>query len=123
MQSIIDNAPPEFQRTIRQSLLMTQFGDNSAFQFAEKVTSEHIDKMIDNSEKVSDRSFRFASRQQIMNFFYILVSVGVFIFLTIYLSGDNPQLYKDIISYALTFLAGTGLGFGIKSHLSNKDND
>ncbi len=102
---------------------MTQFGDNSAFQFAEKVTSEHIDKMIDNSEKVSDRSFRFASRQQIMNFFYILVSVGVFIFLTIYLSGDNPQLYKDIISYALTFLAGTGLGFGIKSHLSNKDND
>jgi len=38
------------------------------------------------------------------------------VFLTIYLTGRNPELFREIIKLLITFAGGIGLGYGIKSY-------
>ena len=81
----------------------------------EKITEEHINKVIDGNENDSKRDFEYAKLSKFYNLIYFTIIVAAFIFITFYMSNNNSQLYKDIIQYILTFAAGAAGGMGWKS--------
>jgi len=116
----VDSTPSELKRQIKTSIMMSSLSGMMPSPFLKKFTKEHIDKLIDYSEKDSERGFTFSKRTQNFRLIYILLGLMVFIFLTLYLAKDNTNLFITLISHLIALLAGTAAGFGLKSQLDKK---
>jgi hypothetical protein len=95
--------------------------------FMEKINEQHIDKVLDYSEKQDERDFTEAQSERRIAFIRFLVIVGLFVFLfvflTIYLVDRDKELYKDILKVALGALGGLAAGYGLGKRSVNKDDE
>lgn len=96
---------------IRQTMISGVLGRKNPI--ADKITSEHIEKMIDGSEKDSEREYNEKKNQRWFVFAIILLGAGLLIFLTIYLAKENAATFMDILVPILAFLGGMGAGYGV----------
>ena len=81
----------------------------------EKVTSDHIGKVLDSYTREAEFKYKYASSQRWFNLGYVLLSVVLFVFLTIYLSSNQSGTYLDILKTIFVFAGGFGGGYGYKS--------
>lgn len=119
---IIEKLPPEEKKLITESfqLTMGSFSSSPITPIIKKLTPEHITKIIDSSDESDRRQYRFALWSRGYMTLYILIGIGLFIFLTIYLSKNQTDLYKSIIEVLVAFLGGFGVGTAYKSSKSNR---
>ncbi len=83
----------------------------------EKITPEHIDKILDHAGKSDERAYEDHGTSRKFTLAYVLISIALFIFLTLYLVETNKALYLEILKLAITFVGGFGGGFGIKTYI------
>jgi Trk-type K+ transport system membrane component len=76
---------------------------------SEKVTSDHITKIIDNSDVQDKRDRDERKQEKIYNFLILFVALIFVAFLIIYLK-DNEKLLTTIITAILSFAGGFGIG-------------
>lgn len=82
---------------------------------SQKFNDNHIDKfleMVQNSERLNHRKL---THQRIMGIFILLIFIGFFIFLTLFLARSFQVIYLELIKLFLAFFAGFGGGYGLKS--------
>ncbi|UTC82689.1 hypothetical protein [Treponema denticola] len=124
----IDNAPPEIKHALQQfslGILSTQQISSRSSKFfdniSDKITEDHIDKIIDKTDTTDKREFIFNIFIQIRNLLLVSGCIALFVWLTIYLASKNEPLYKEVLKITVSFLGGLGLGFGIKSYRKKSD--
>jgi hypothetical protein len=111
---IIEELPPEERKRITSFLMMSSIQSSPLSPIFKKLTPDHITKIIDSSDKNNQRSYEFALWSKLNTFIVLLLGLGLFLFLTIFLAKSNVGLYKDIVQYLFTFLGGFGIGYAYK---------
>lgn len=117
VSEIIEKLDPDDRKVITKSfqLMMSGFTPSPITPIIKKLTPEHITKIIDYSESEDKRHYRYASWNRFYFTLYVLAAIAVFIFLTIYLSKGNMDLYIKIVELLIAFAGGFGLGVGYKN--------
>lgn len=115
---IMEKLPPNVQQQITSLLISQQRFGNPPNPLTAKITSAHIDKLIDSSEKDSERSHEDRTRDRIAHGFYVVLFLSVFVFLVWFMIDKNKELLTELIRYLLAFAGG----FGLKAYL-DRDRD
>ncbi|MDR1876418.1 MAG: hypothetical protein LBQ84_02200 [Flavobacteriaceae bacterium] len=76
---------------------------------SDKITSEHITKLIDKSDSLDLRDREERKENKYYNITILLIGLVFLGFLIIYLKEDKELLYKIIIAI-VSFIGGFGLG-------------
>jgi len=106
-----DNIPQENQEN--PTFFGMRMGVNISdanFALLDKITPEHMDKMIDASASDEQAKRKIQSRRQWLNLVYAVLAMAVFVFLIIFLRSDT-DLLVTVITIAVSFLGGLGTGF------------
>jgi hypothetical protein len=112
-EEMLENLPPEVKRIIQ--LTSSSYSGPFPSSNLPELNEKHIDKLLDISEKDDERRYKDAQRSRFFGLAYILIGVSVFIFLTLYLHGKTPDLYKLIIELFIVLAGGIGIGYGYKN--------
>lgn len=99
-QALLDKLPPEVKQQITTFLLSHQrIGFPAQNPLANKITTEHIDKIIDNSEKESERDFK----ARWFTLAYAVLAMGFLVFLFIYLLTIDKALFLEVLKLISLF--------------------
>ena len=82
---------------------------------SQKFNDKHIEKFLDLTEEFERLNYKKWIQQRIFRVVVLLVCVGFFIFLTLFLARSFQAIYLEIIKLFLAFLAGFGGGYGLKN--------
>jgi len=115
---IVKNLPPQ----IREFFLSVTSSKQSAIsqsdfftnKLADKMTEQHIDKILDSVREDNERQFRYANNQRNYNLIYVIISITLFVFLTVYLVKDSAEIYYKILEIIALVFGGIGIGQLIK---------
>lgn len=113
--------PKPVRRVITQFMGEMRRSGPVASPLMEKLTSEHIDQLIELTNEDSKLEYRDAQQRRKYSIVYSLIGSALFVFLVIYLSSSNPDLLEALIGYLIAFLGGLGGGYGIKSWRDRRD--
>jgi hypothetical protein len=80
----------------------------------------HVTKILELAEKDDERAFADAQASKKYILGYVLIFSVLFIFATVFLVGQNTELYKEMLKLLAMFLGGLGSGFGLKGYLDRK---
>jgi len=112
----LKNLPPEARKIVEFGMSMHRLGPMPN-PLTEKLTEQHIDKILEISARDDELSFKDAARSRWFTLIYVIIFVALFIFLTIFLVGADKELYKEAVKLFAVFLGGFGGGFGVKSYM------
>lgn len=115
---VLSKLPPEVRRAVEFSL--QSFSAPIFHPIVKKITEGHIDKVLDSTEKDSQREYRDRMAGRWFGLLYALIGAGLFVFVTIYLAGQDKELYRDILTKVIIFFGGGGLGYGVKAFLDRE---
>lgn len=95
-------------------LMMSSFSQTSN-PLAEKITESHITKVLDNSEKDSEREFEFnkleLQDQQSSKWFFLAIFIISLIFIgfiIVFLSGVDKETMRFVLGIIVGFIGGFG---------------
>jgi lipopolysaccharide export LptBFGC system permease protein LptF len=95
-------------------LMMSSFSQTSN-PLAEKLTENHIDKVLDNSEKDSEREFELdkleLKDQQSSKWFFLAIFIISLIFIgfiIVYLSNVDKETMRFVLGIIVGFIGGFG---------------
>lgn len=117
---ILENLPPEIKRTMEMAISM-QTG-RMPNPILSKLTEEHITKILDQSEKEDENSFKDTQSSKAYNLIYFVITVLLIVFFVIYLADRDKALLLNLADKALYILAGFGGGYGFKAFRDSKKN-
>ena len=82
----------------------------------EKFESEHVTQFLSQTHETDqeERTLRRSGRW--FHFGYTILGLGVFVFLTVLLLPEQPELYTEIMKSACLFAAGAAGGYGLKAY-------
>lgn len=83
---IVKKLPPEQGKTIKRSFEFMVSATNipSYYPLLKKLSGEHLNKIIEYSEKDDERGFRFACISKFYTLILTILGMGIFIFLTVF---------------------------------------
>lgn len=114
VEAILKTLPEEEQGKFRSVVsTMLQFSGPAPNPLIDKITSEHLTKIIDGSEKQSERVA--VDRRESRGHTRFLVVAGMVTFLIasgIFLWGGQPQLLTTLVQFGIVFAGGLGAGAG-----------
>ena len=110
---IMEKLPPNVQQQITSLLISQQRYGSAPNPLVSKITPEHIDKLIDSSEKDSVREHENRGHDRLAHAFYVVLFLGVFVFLVWFMIDKNKDLLTELIRYLLAFAGG----FGLKAYI------
>lgn len=76
---------------------------------SEKVTSEHITKLIENSDNQDKRDREERKSEKNYQIAFLIIALVFLAFLIVFLKDDQELLYKIIIAI-ISFIGGFGIG-------------
>ena len=114
---VLDDLPPKFKREFIREVSMIRSG-SVANPIYSKINEDHITSIITEGAESNKRDFEDAQRERYFKFAIVLVGVGLFIFITLYLARDNAELFTNILVGSATFIGGAGVGYGYRSRQS-----
>ncbi len=117
-KDVLEQLPPEIRKIV--SMQVSSIGTPRHNPIISKINEGHIDKILDLAGKDDERTHNDVREARKYNLFYVLISVSIFIFLTIFLATSNTDLYKEILKLFAIFAGGFGGGFGVKSYLDKR---
>ena len=117
-KDVLDQLPPDVRKIV--SMQVSSISAPRQHPIAAKINESHIDKILELAGKDDERSHEDVKEARKYNFAYVVISFGVFIFLTIFLANSNTELYKEILKLLAVFAGGFGGGFGVKSYIDKK---
>jgi uncharacterized membrane protein len=110
----LEKLPPETRSVVLAQLKQTTIGF-PANPFSNKITSEHLGKIIDSSEKDSEREFEFSKLelkdQQSSKWFFLAIFIISLIFIgfiIVFLSGVDKETMRFVLGIIVGFIGGFG---------------
>jgi len=106
-----DEPPQEIKQMLSSYLLSIQSEQrfiSGTDKIAEKITEEHIGKIIDISEKEDERSFKAFKFGRIVGLIIFMVSLA-FAFVLLLVFKDS-EYFPTILTAIFSFLGGLGVG-------------
>ena len=79
----------------------------------DKFESPQISQALDNMDKSDERHFKAHIFERKIMFTAFLIIIALVIFLTIYLSKSDKDLFITLLTIIFSFAGGFGAGFGI----------
>lgn len=73
------------------------------------------DKLLELSENFERLKHKKWVHQRNISIIFLLIIIGFFIFLTLFLAPSFQFIYLEVIKMLLAFLAGFGGGYGFKT--------
>lgn len=117
---LLNKLSPEARKVVEVGMMSMQRFGPMPNPIAEKLTPNHIDKILNIAEKDDERSYKDTGQSRKYTLIYILIFAALFIFTTIFLVGSDKELYKETMKLFSVFLGGLGSGFGIRSYMDKK---
>jgi hypothetical protein len=117
---VLEQLPPELRKAF-ESFSLRAFSGPVFNPVLNKVTEGHIDKVLDQTDKDSQREFQDRQRSRVFALLYGLLAAALFVFVTIYLAGQDKELYRDILTKIIIFFGGSGVGYGFKAWRDRDD--
>lgn len=112
----IQKLPPE----VKEFISMMGFSGPVTPPFLNKVNEEHITKVLEITDKDSQRTYDDAQSSKKYSLAYLVLSFLLFGFVIVYLADRNATLLRDILVILGVFAGGFGAGYGVKAY---KDKD
>ena len=112
--------PREIRRLIMGSM-QTRSSGIQRHPILEKVTAEHIDKIIEYNYQEGKNAFKLSSSNRWFHALYVFIGVGCVIFLITYISPSNKDLINDILKILAGLIGGFGFGYGLGSRKRERD--
>lgn len=106
-EELLEGIPQEDRGIIQRSL--TMMSGRMPNPISKKITSEHIGKLIDNSESQDRRESKDKNFSRIYHVLIILIALAFVSFL-IYTFRGNNEVLVPMITGILAFLGGLGVG-------------
>lgn len=121
-KSLMDCVFNEIPEPIKEKLIFaaSHYSGPVPNPIVEKMTSSHITSIIDTISKDEDNSYKLKREGRIYSLIYIVLFLGLLIFLICFLIDKNPEFLKDFFYKGLIFFGGAGGGYGYKAYLSKK---
>ena len=109
-EEVIEKLPSPAKEFVRQQMSMVMSGP-APHPLMSKIESEHITKIIDSTEKESQRAFQDSQSSRKWNFAW-LVFIGLFIFsvFCLFIFADKAEYIVPIGTAMLGFAGGFGIG-------------
>jgi len=115
---VLSKLPPDVRRAVEFSL--QAFSGPVFHPIVKKITEGHIDKVLESAENDSKRDFKDRMAGRWFGLIYAVIGALLFIFLTIYVAGQDKELYRDLLTKVIIFFGGGGLGYGVKAFLDRE---
>lgn len=113
---VLEKVPPEVRRQfVAFFSMITSRGpmpDPIVSKLADKVTEEHITKLIETLNIDSEREFKDCQLGRLFQFGIAFIGLIFFGFLVVQLKSTNPDLLMDLVIGVASFLGGLGAGLG-----------
>jgi hypothetical protein len=120
---ILAKLPPEIRQQVILMMSYQRLGMPSSNPIAAKVTPAHIDKLLDNSEKDSEREHESEKSRRWFHLGYAILSLAFLVFLFVYLPTVDKELLKQVIGALVVFAGGFGSGVGASKYLGKKNKE
>lgn len=115
-----ESLPPEIIKEFRFGLSAQRYSGPFPPQFFEKITEQHISRILDIAEGDEKRSFEDAKSSRKYTLCYVLIVAALFVFLTVFLVFKDVELYEEVLKILIIFLGGLGGGFGINEMIRRR---
>ena len=112
---VLDKLPGPARKRIIEMMSISMAGPMHP-PFLRKINEEHISKLIECSEKDSQRDFEDTKSSRRYALVYLILSFILFGFIVVYLADRNPDLLKEVLKISVIFAGGFGAGYGVKSY-------
>jgi hypothetical protein len=112
---VLDKLPPEARKRLVEMNSFMALSGPMMPPFLKKINEEHISRVLELSDKDSQRAFEDAQSSKKYTLAYVVCSFLLFGFIIVYLADRNPVLLKDILTVLGIFAGGFGAGFGLKA--------
>ncbi len=114
-----DDSPLPVKRMVE--MMAVSMSRRSGFHpIFDKLTGGHVTKFLDHAHEDNKNEYELNRSNRWFRLVYVLLGMGLFLFLVVYLGQDNSDLLADIIKIAAAFLGGLGGGYGMKAHLDSR---
>lgn len=112
LEGLVESLPPEDKKVLTRVIAsFTQYAGPAMNPLTRKITSEHINKIIDYTEADSERNHDASRSTRRYAYAYFATSLVALGFLVWYLaSNDETNLLQNIITGILGFGGGFGVG-------------
>jgi hypothetical protein len=110
-EEVLERIPVEERGKIVSVIKQSMFSSvmRKSNPISEKITSEHITKLIDKSDSHDIRDREERKSQRNYDLVILLIGLAFLGFLIVFLKDDKELLYKIIIAI-ISFIGGFGLG-------------
>ena len=117
-KDVLEQLPPDIRKIV--SMQVSSISGHRNNPLSAKINESHIDKILDLAGKDDERIHEDVREARKYNLVYVVISLALFVFLTIFLANSNAELYKEILKLFAVFAGGFGGGFGVKSYIDRR---
>lgn len=121
-QDVSNVMPPEFIHRVELMSAMMMKDMSSQSNIADKLTAEHLDKMIDNEAKEIASKYKYNSFRLVLGLILFIFMAGLLITVIIILKDSPDVMEKIIYTVGGVIIGGIG-GYGFGSRKSNNSSD
>ncbi len=121
VEAVLKEVPPPQREKVRETFAaLLQFQGPMPNPLLGKLTSEHLDKLIDGADKDNQRMYadRKEGRGQ-SKFLSVCGIVGFVVLCGLFLWAKQTQLLDKVIQVAVIFAGGLGAGLGLARRRPN----
>lgn len=120
---VLEKLPPDIRQQIILMMSHQRIGLPPVNPIASKISSSHIDKLLDNSEKDSGREFELEKSRRWFHLVYTIFALLFLVFLFVYLPTVDKELLRQVIGALVVFAGGFGSGIGASKYLGKKGKE
>jgi len=113
---ILESIPVEERSKIKSFMSQTMISGvmKRSNPIAEKITSEHLTRLLENSDEQDKRDRAERKSEKNYQIIFLIIGLAFIGFLIVFLKDDKELLYKVIIAI-ISFVGGFGIGKTRKS--------
>ena len=110
----------QFERTFAGGIVRSDSAHHPVF---DKFEPQHVTQLLEIQSKTDsdERNFRRGNRW--FTLVFVLLCMGIFVFLTVILVPGRSDLYIELLKAALAFVGGMGAGYGIKTYRDRRESE
>jgi len=119
---VLEALPIEERGRVQSMMIQTMASGvmRSNNPISEKITSEHISKLIENSGIQDERDRKERKSEKNYQIIFLLIGLIFLGFLIVFLKDDKELLYKVIIAI-ISFIGGFGIGKNTNKRKNGED--
>ena len=120
LSQFLEGVPPEFRRVLKTSVQLFMARGRPEHEtlygkIVDKFGPEHVTYFLESAYREAELAFKDAQRARLVRLVWGSIIASLFVFLVVFLSRDDSNLLKDILTAVVLLAGGFGAGYGVLS--------